>query len=407
MDAPAKPVLFPRFYRNFSCIGAACENNCCHNWCISIDRKTWQAYENHDDSQLAKLVQTAITTPEEPTDMDYRRMTMTDKGICPAYRDDGLCDIHDRLGEELLSQACKSYPRRMVHTPSGIEPSLAMSCPEAARLILLDPQAMDMEVGELIATDFAPTRVYEEQNRDFEIFRETALAVLSAEDVFPDELLFRLGVLFNFVATSQQNGESPEPVCASFQVMNESGVFSRMYRNLPEGFVVQAEILKRLLMAPSFWNINSVLAQCHEQFGEALNRHYGVDGHVDLFEFITDGYEKRFKPVALKHRYAFVNFFKHWIYSSDVCYLSGEELTVKFSGFILQYSIIRSCLSALSENGNHEEVLVKVVHALSRGFDHHPPFLEKILAYLRVTGMGHPMQMMGLLKIDTSEVAEE
>ncbi|WP_281648812.1 flagellin lysine-N-methylase [Parendozoicomonas sp. Alg238-R29] len=404
MDAPVKPVLFPRFYRKFSCIGAACENNCCHDWCISLDKKTWQAYEQHSDKQLAELLRHSITIPDEPTAMDYRRMTLSENGVCPAYREsDGLCDIHDRLGEKLLSETCKTYPRRLTQTPEALEPSLAISCPEAARLILLDPAAMDRQEDLLITTDFTPTAVMEGPPPYFQRFRETALTVVSELNLSPDEQLFRLGLLFNFVATSQQAGENPEQVLSSFGVMSQSGAFSNMYNNLPEGLIVQAEVLKHLLLVPSFWKINSVLADIHQQFVDTLNRDYAVDGHVDLFQVIATGYRNNFTPVCETHGYALTNFFKHWIYSSDICHLSGDELMKKYSGFLLQYSIIRSYLSVLSSEGDHEKLLVNVVHALSRGFDHHPPFLEKLLAYLGVSGIGHPIQMMGLLKLEQSQ----
>ncbi|MCL6271841.1 flagellin lysine-N-methylase [Sansalvadorimonas sp. 2012CJ34-2] len=402
MDTKPRQTGVPRYYQKFSCIGPDCENNCCHNWCISIDQKTWDLWQVTQDTYLSDLSRESTHTPDNPTDMDYRRMTMGNDSICPAYRrDDGLCEIHKQLGEDLLSETCRTYPRRLTRTPEGLEPSLSISCPQAARLILLDENAMQMK-NQLIESDSIPTTTFHQQPEYFEQFRLSAMTTVSDIDISPDERLYRLGVLLNFVSISQINGEDPSRVFATFETMQQNAIFSRMYQSLPDGITIQAEVLKHLLMAPSYWKINSVLADYHQQFQDILKRDYAVDGNVDLIALIRKGYKKHFQPIASEKSQAFTNFFQHWIYSSDLCYLQGAELMHKYSDFLVQYSIIRTYLSVLAKENGSDELMIGVVHALSRGFDHHPPFLEKLFAYLNHVGLGNPIQMMALLKIESS-----
>ena len=45
----AHTLVTPRYYQDFQCIGDKCEDNCCHGWTISIDKKTYRNYVSHPD----------------------------------------------------------------------------------------------------------------------------------------------------------------------------------------------------------------------------------------------------------------------------------------------------------------------------------------------------------------------
>ena len=63
-------------------------------------------------------------------------------GRC-AFLADGLCSIQQRLGGDYLGQTCATFPRILNIIGNRTERSLDLSCPEAARLALLDPKPMD------------------------------------------------------------------------------------------------------------------------------------------------------------------------------------------------------------------------------------------------------------------------
>lgn len=69
-----------------------------------------------------------------------RRDTATDH--CVKFSQ-GLCRIHQEYGAEMLGDACYFYPR--IHRAFGESTvvSMAISCPEAARLMLADEQALE------------------------------------------------------------------------------------------------------------------------------------------------------------------------------------------------------------------------------------------------------------------------
>jgi len=144
-----KPVkrLQPRSYHGFRCIGAECEDTCCIGWIVNIDKHTYEAYQSCDDPELGPRLHELVTiSPAGNGDDNYARITLSGPG-CP-FLSEGLCGIQKKLGEPYLSIMCSAYPRVMNVVDDVLERSLDLSCPEAARLVLLDPNPMEFDEEE-------------------------------------------------------------------------------------------------------------------------------------------------------------------------------------------------------------------------------------------------------------------
>ncbi len=61
------------------------------------------------------------------------------EGRCPMWRSDGLCRIQAALGHDALCETCRDFPRLTHDYGDFVERGLALSCPEAAKLILSGP----------------------------------------------------------------------------------------------------------------------------------------------------------------------------------------------------------------------------------------------------------------------------
>jgi hypothetical protein len=68
-------------------------------------------------------------------------------GGCP-FLSAGLCSIQQRLGEGFLPKMCATYPRVVNRVDDVLQRSLDLACPEASRVLLLDPQPMQFEERE-------------------------------------------------------------------------------------------------------------------------------------------------------------------------------------------------------------------------------------------------------------------
>jgi lysine-N-methylase len=140
-------VLQPKCFERFRCIGADCEDTCCAGWGIIVDRETYEKYQNLPAHLIAgkPLSNLVEINPARSSSRDYAKFRVDEAG-CPAL-DGGLCSIQQTLGESYIPDLCSTYPRVLTEIGGALEKSLHLSCPEAARLVLNDPDAMVFHEG--------------------------------------------------------------------------------------------------------------------------------------------------------------------------------------------------------------------------------------------------------------------
>ena len=116
----------------FQCLGDQCPETCCKGWGMQLMPQTVEKYKV-DAPELLE----AVTSGE--AEFIMRRDPDTD--YCVKF-DAGWCGIHKAYGEEFLGDACHFYPRITRSLGATVLTSAAMSCPEAARLMLFTPDAL-------------------------------------------------------------------------------------------------------------------------------------------------------------------------------------------------------------------------------------------------------------------------
>lgn len=131
----------PSYSQKFRCLAEACDENCCNGWSIPIDQQTLERYrQNPTIKPFADAL--IILNTQSPSPADAARMPLTYQGTCAFLNEQKLCGIHAHLGPSMLSNACASYPREPWFESGDSEAALHLSCPEAARLTLLDPNLL-------------------------------------------------------------------------------------------------------------------------------------------------------------------------------------------------------------------------------------------------------------------------
>lgn len=123
-----------RAVEQFRCLGDLCPDTCCKGWGMQLTAETVEKYEAD-----APHLMESVTSGE--AEFIMRRDPATD--YCVKF-DAGWCGIHREFGEEFLGDACHFYPRITRALGATLVTSAALSCPETARLMLYNPDALAM-----------------------------------------------------------------------------------------------------------------------------------------------------------------------------------------------------------------------------------------------------------------------
>lgn len=129
-------VLMPDYYKEFKCTGSNCESNCCKYWEISIEKDIYIKYQDIQDEDFKKKFNNiTLLNEEKKSDRNYALMGF-DNHNCTFLDKDGLCYIHKKYGETLLSDICKKYPRVFKKFDKLYQTSILNSCPEVLKLLM-------------------------------------------------------------------------------------------------------------------------------------------------------------------------------------------------------------------------------------------------------------------------------
>ena len=126
-------IYTPVFFESFRCIASDCPDSCCKEWAVDVDAESAQYYRTLPGALGDRLRQVL-------SDGDDGTVMTIENGRCPMWRQDGLCRIQAELGHDALCKTCREFPRLRHDYGDFVELGLELSCPEAARMILNDPE---------------------------------------------------------------------------------------------------------------------------------------------------------------------------------------------------------------------------------------------------------------------------
>jgi lysine-N-methylase len=161
-QALATRYVTPAYAQRFRCLGSACEDTCCQGWKIHLDREHFEATRaalaaGDGDGELASRALVLLPAAER-TEARHAEIRLGADGFCPFLDADRMCGLQRRFGDAILGDVCATYPRTTRASGEQFEMSLALSCPEATRLCLLEPHATDLitiDLTEMTALDIA------------------------------------------------------------------------------------------------------------------------------------------------------------------------------------------------------------------------------------------------------------
>jgi lysine-N-methylase len=408
-------LFHPNYAEGFRCTGPACEDTCCRGWNVPIDRASYERFQSLPAGPLRTLIDASIlVTPQGAASAEpagFAKLRMTESNQCPLFTADRLCRIQAECGEAFLPSACAIYPR-ILHSVGGVEEAaLALSCPEAARLVLLTPQLL--ESAEPLAVPVEEAAAHQGQPwlpPYFWPIRQTALALVRNRAYPLWQRMFLLGVFCRELDAMAQG--DPQPGVAAylrgFQAAVASESLSAAMEDLPFDAKAQLDVMLRLAgMMLHLANVRPRFVECIHAFTTGIGNGPGVTLE-SLAARYTLEHDRAFAPFFERHPFILENYLINTIYRCQFPF--GKEgmkksarpsMTREFAVLTAQFALIKGLLIGVA--GFHgqafsTEHVIHTVQSASKHFEHHPEFLNMAYQLLVDSRMDDPRGLAILLR---------
>ncbi len=190
----------PSSFLNFSCLGDKCEDTCCRDWEVKLDKihfdllNTAMSENKNERSMFEQYIhfnENSITSEH-----DYAFIRMGVNGYCAMLDDKGLCSIHAKYGVSILGNVCTMFPRIISRCDNTIELSGALSCPEVVRQCIDDKTPLKFK-------RFKPSDL--PRSKNYPIKRELSL---TDKDFYSDNFKFIREKMMEIMANEEQQLET-------------------------------------------------------------------------------------------------------------------------------------------------------------------------------------------------------
>ena len=395
---PQTPPLRADYSQSFRCIGSDCEDTCCQGWGVPIDQAAYEKYQKLPASPLSTLINASILLmPQGAKPANFAKFRMNSENQCPLLTPERLCRIHAELGEGLLSHACATYPR-IIQSIAGVEETaLALSCPEAARLVLLNPELLTpaslaapecsgSELTSASTLNIAPSFL-----RWFWPIRRLVLALVRNRAYPLWQRLFLLGLFcqrLDTIADGKLQSDIP-----AFLDDFEGTVASRdqliSMESLPLDHAAQLDVVLRLAgMMLHRSNVRPRFVECIQAFTTGIGNGPGATLE-SLATHSAHAHDCYYAPFFDRHPHVLENYLINTIircrfpFGAEGAQAAAPvSMTRECALLTAQFALLKGLLIGVA--GFHREAfsaahVVHTVQAASKHFEHHPEFLN--LAY--------------------------
>ena len=430
-----RPYIRPRYAEAFACIHSACEDTCCQGWSVPIDQRTWEKYRTNEvmKPHIGKLI---VLNTTNPSTSDYARMPLTVTGTCAFLEPDRLCGVQKKLGPEMLSHTCATYPRALSTHAGQPESALNLSCPEAARLTLLNPNLLgDGPWRAAPASRYArfletSTQSINQRTRLSATrldVREFALLLLSDRS-YP--LWQRLSLLGTLTRRLQALAGTPDSSVGAWcdanptalaNLLSDSAraastgrlrhIMNSLYAQPAEQLQIVIALLQQRLAQPP---VPLRFIECLQQFERGI----GVATHQQEDDLLAD-YARAdrlyFRPFTRRHPQIIENYLVNHIFKNN--YPFGQQLrtqgtrpeaNVEDEHFALcvhaalAQTLLVGIAGHLRESFDSTHA-VKLIQSLARTIEHSQTFLDQITAFVHTHNLNNSQGIATLLRLPSDD----
>ena len=377
--------LRPQYAKHFRCIGTDCEDTCCHGLDVVVDKS---AYERFNAPRLRHLLEQFEEIEGNQTDSRYARVKLTPAFRCPLLSSNRLCSIQQQYGEAYLPEVCRSYPRISRRIDGLPETALLLSCPEAARLVLLNQELIPAVTNRGLSRyeEFlhpADVRANGSPHQFLWEIRGFTLLLLHDRSYEPWERVFILGMFCKRLeeVTAYDQSVGIHWLLRNYACMLENGSL----RDLMKGLPAQASLQLADVIAITDGYLK-IIDGSHIRFRECTRDFLQGIGHEpdstleSLVPAYVTAHATHYRPFIDAHPFLLENYLVNYVFRTRFPFgidSMGKPSCPKteFLNMCLRFGVMKSMLIGMA--GHYGEAfstdhVVKLVSSFCRVVEHCP-----------------------------------
>lgn len=416
MSAPSLKLLQPDYFDAFHCIGSDCEDTCCVGWTVHVDRPTYDKYQNCSDPELGPSLRTLITINEKSSnDDDYAKIVFTAAGC--SFLSEVLCSIQQRLGESYLSNMCATYPRVMNRVGGVLQRSLDLSCPEAARIALLNAAPMEfheqeypddgsIRLGNSPSLDTSSLKDSPEPYRFFRDVRRLVISVLQNRSNPIWKRLFVLGCLCGKL-------DEPKTLHAFVDGLNGGSLGDLLAQCPTHPPAVQLELVLELIVARISSDASSRrFLECYREFMSGIQ--WTSKSTMDeIGGRYAEAHSQYYVPFMSRHEHILEHYLVNYAHRTLFPFglpesnqrLSDDRVpspvAAQYMLMVAHYAITKTLLIGLA--GFHKSAfgvdhVIKLIQSCTKTFEHSATYPGQAIKMLADKAMTTPASLYVLIQ---------
>ncbi|QPQ37268.1 flagellin lysine-N-methylase [Lysinibacillus sp. JNUCC-52] len=404
-----RPILVPEYLEDFSCIGGACEDTCCAGWNITVDKKTYQNYRKVKHPEISeKLERYVKRNRKQQDDSSYAKLLLDENKNCHMMLEDGLCGIHKELGEQFLCNTCATYPRQFTKVGSFVEKSLTLSCPEAARVVLLREEGL----GFIETEEPKDTRglIGHELNLNkyphFWDIRVFTIELMQNRTQPIEIRLIILGLFIQKIEQLKQNDlEQQLPkIMADYLNRLDNVEFIESLKNVEGNLNFQLNLARDLIryrMSAGGVSSEKYLAILHQLLDGLLLDEDNNNEVQDMGQSIAKyqhSYQELYEPFMKKQGHILENYVVNYIFKN----LFPFDYNTMFESYmmlIIHFTLIKLHIVGIAAKQQKltQDMVIECIQQLVKTIEHHSSYLQGVRKGMEDSGyttMGHMFVMI-------------
>jgi lysine-N-methylase len=370
---------------------------------VLIDKGTYEKYQNAGGNLSSTANSHLKLNTVNPSDAAYAQIVPDkDSGMCPMLAADHLCGIQKEFGMEYLSATCSIYPRVLNSVHGEMETSLYLSCPEAARLVLLNP-AFTRAEGQL---DYFRTDQFSRLatcgaavHKPYSYFNEVQDLVATIIQDRTRPIWQRLFLVGELCRTLDQIAEPAEDasvpgILAEYESIIETGALRDGFNGLRPNPVAQLTFVLKLAEARSgAGDVGPRFLECVQDFLDGVH----FTERAKLIPSFVKAEKEYFDPFFAERPFILENYLLNYIYRT--LFPFGREASAhqvlrpildEYMLLISHYLMIKVLLIGMA--GKYREAfgtehVVKLVQSMSKAVEHYPTFLNLIVEFVHACNL--------------------